>query len=78
MVKLTFRHNGSETSMERMFEAVQREAIDKGLKHLEEKMRGVASSIVDPETRKHADVFVRRTSDTTDGAEDQRLARVRG
>ena len=43
----------------------EREAIDKGLKHLEEKMRGVASSIVDPETGKHADVFVRRTSDTT-------------
>jgi hypothetical protein len=27
-------------------------------------MRGVASSIVDPETRKRADVFVRRTDGT--------------
>ena len=65
MVKLTFRHKGREMSMERMFEAMQREAIDKSMRAIEEKMCGVASSIVDPETGKHADVFVRRTGDTT-------------
>jgi len=64
-MKLTFRHNGREMPMERMFEAMQREVIDTGMKHFEEKLRGVASSIVDTETGKHADVFVRRTSDTT-------------
>ena len=44
---------------------MQREAIDKSTQAIAEKMRGVASSIVDPETGKHADVFVRRTGDTT-------------
>ena len=75
MMKLTFRHNGREMSMERMFEAIQREAIDKSMQAIAEKMRGAASSIVDPETGKHADVFVRRTSDTPrapmEGREDQ-------
>jgi hypothetical protein len=65
MMKPTFRHEGREMSMEQMFEAMQREAIDKSMQAIEEKIRGVASSIVDPETGKHADVFVRRTSDTT-------------
>ena len=65
MMKLTFRHNDREMSMERMLEAIQREAVDRGMKAYEEKVRGVVSAIVDPETGKHADVFVRRTSDTT-------------
>jgi hypothetical protein len=62
-MKLTFSHNGREMSMERMIEAMQREAIDKGMQAYEEKARGVASSIVDPETGKHADVFVRRSGE---------------
>jgi hypothetical protein len=64
-MKLTFTHNGRETSMEGMLEAMQRDAIDMGMKAYEERVRGIASSIVDPETGKHADVFVRRTGETT-------------
>ena len=30
MMKLTFRHNDCEMSMERMLEAIQREAVDRG------------------------------------------------
>ena len=65
MMKLTFTHNGRKMSMERMFEAMQRDAINKGMQAYEEKVRGVASSIVDPDTGKHGDVSVRRTGDTT-------------
>ncbi len=64
-MKLKFTHNGRETSMENMFEAIRREAIERAMDAHEEKVRGVAGSIVDPETGKHAEVFVRRTGDTT-------------
>jgi hypothetical protein len=46
-VKLMYTHNGREMSMERWIEAMQREAIEKGMQAYEEKVRGVASSIVD-------------------------------
>ncbi len=65
MMKLKFTHNGRETSMENMFEAIRREVIERAMDAYEEKVRGVAGSIVDPETGKHAEVFVRRTGDMT-------------
>ena len=37
--------------------------LDSAFAELEEKVRGAASSIIDPETGKHADVFVRRNGD---------------
>jgi hypothetical protein len=64
MMNLTFRHKGREMSMEQWAESLKREAIDKGMQTSEEKIRGVASSIVDPETGKHAVVSVRRSGDT--------------
>jgi len=62
-MKLTFSHNGREMSKERIVVAMRREAIDKGVQAYEDKVRGVASSIVDPETGKHAEVFVRRSGE---------------
>ncbi len=62
---MTFKitHGGREVSISQFTEILRREAMDAGFKALEEKARGAASSIVDPETGKHADVFVRRVGD---------------
>jgi hypothetical protein len=42
---------------------LKRQAIDLAFAEMEERARGAASSIVDPETGKHADVFVYRNGD---------------
>ena len=55
-----FRSGGSRVSQDQFFKNLKQQAIDSALKHLEEKVYGAASSIIDPETGKHSDVFVRR------------------
>jgi hypothetical protein len=55
-----FRNGGSRVSQDQFFKNLKQQAIDSALKHLEEKVYGAASSIIDPETGKHSDVFVRR------------------
>lgn len=61
---LEFRSGGRRVSSDEFFENLKREAIDQGMKQLEQQIHDAAASIVDPETGKHADVFVRRTGET--------------
>jgi hypothetical protein len=63
MSGLTFTHNGREMSMERWIEAMAKDAHEQAMRKIEEDARGVASSIVDPETGRHPEVFVRRIDD---------------
>jgi TIR domain len=58
VIKIT--HNGRPFDPKRFAEEIQRAAIEVGMRAIEEKARGAASSIVDPETGRHADVFVDR------------------
>ena len=57
---IRFTHDGKPFDARRFAEHIEAEAIELGLKSLEQKARGAASSIVDPETGSHAEVFVDR------------------
>lgn len=59
---IKFTHNGRPFDPKRFADDIQTKAIELGMKALEEKARGAAASIVDPETGRHADVFVDRLS----------------
>ena len=61
---LEFRSGGRRVSSDEFFENLKREGINQGMKELEQRIHAAAVSVVDPETRKHADVFVRRTGET--------------
>jgi hypothetical protein len=43
---------------------LKNEAVEAGMKELEQRIHAAASSIMDPETGKHGEVFVRRTGPT--------------
>lgn len=58
MARIT--HNGRPFDAKRFMKEVEAKAIEAGMRALEAKARGAASSIVDPETGSHADVFVDR------------------
>ena len=58
MIKIT--HNGRPFDAHRFAEEIQSHAMELGMQAIEEKARGAAGSIVDPETGKHAVVFVDR------------------
>lgn len=58
MIKIT--HDGQPFDAERFAAEIEAKAIELGMQAIEEKARGAASSIVDPETDHHADVFVDR------------------
>ena len=58
MIKIT--HNGRPFDAKRFAADIEAKAIELGMQAIEEKARGAASSIVDPETGHHADVFVDR------------------
>ncbi len=58
MIKIT--HNGRPFDAKRFAADIEAKAIELGMRAIEEKARGAASSIVDPETGHHADVFVDR------------------
>ncbi|GGE06180.1 hypothetical protein GCM10011515_27090 [Tsuneonella deserti] len=58
MIKIT--HNGRPFDPKRFARDIERAAIEAGMKAIEERARGAASSISDPETGRHADVFVDR------------------
>jgi hypothetical protein len=64
MAMLEFRSGGRRVSSDEFFENMKREAIDQGMKELEQRIHAVAASIIDPETGKHAEVFIRRTGQT--------------
>lgn len=61
---LEFRSGGRRVSQQEFFENLKNEGIEAGMKQLEERVYAAAASIVDPETGKHAEVFVRRRSPT--------------
>lgn len=56
MIKIT--HNGRPFDARRFADDLARAAMNVGMEALEAKARGAASSIVDPATGRHADVFV--------------------
>jgi hypothetical protein len=61
---LEFRSGGRRVSLDQFFENLKNEAIEAGMKQLEQRAHAAAASIVDPETGKHPDVFVRRRGPT--------------
>ena len=61
---LEFSSGGRRVSQKEFFENLERQAIDAAMKQLEEKIYAAASSIIDPETGKHAEVFITRPDDT--------------
>ncbi|MEQ9661868.1 MAG: toll/interleukin-1 receptor domain-containing protein [Parasphingopyxis sp.] len=61
MIKFTY--NGKPFDAQKFAADIEAKTIELGLQALEEKARGAASSIVDPETGSHANVFVDRLSD---------------
>lgn len=58
MIKIT--HEGRPFDARKFGEALREKGLELGMQALEEKARGAASSIVDPESGAHADVFVDR------------------
>jgi hypothetical protein len=63
-VMLQFHRHGRRVSQGEFFEYLKREAIEVGMAELEQRIHAAATSIVDPETGKQAEVFVRRRSPT--------------
>lgn len=58
MIKMTY--NGRPFDAKRFASDIEAKALELGLQAVMEKARGAASSIIDPETGHHADVFVDR------------------
>jgi hypothetical protein len=67
-----FRSGGRRVSSDEFFEDLKRQAIEQGMKEFEERIHAAAASIIDPDTGKHAEVFVRRIGET------QLILRTRG
>lgn len=61
MVKITYK--GRPFKREQFMEDIKAKMFEAGIAALEEKARGAAATIVDPETGRHADVFVDRAPD---------------
>ena len=61
---LEFFDGGRRVSQNEFFENLTSRAIDAGMKQVEQRVHDAASSIIDPDTRKHAEVFLRRTDPT--------------
>jgi hypothetical protein len=59
-----FRSGGRRVSQDEFLENLKNQAIETGMKELEQRIHASAASIVDPETGKHAEVFVRRRGPT--------------
>jgi hypothetical protein len=62
---LEFRSGGRRVSQNEFFENLKRQAIQSAMKELQQRAYGAAASIIDPETGKHADVFVRQRDETS-------------
>lgn len=58
---IEFTKDGRRVSKKAFFKGMLDDAIELGMRQLEESAHATASSIVDPETGKHAEVIVRRT-----------------
>jgi hypothetical protein len=59
-----FRSGGRPVNQNEFFENLKNQAIEAGMKQLEQRVHDAAASIIDPESGRHADVFVRRTNPT--------------
>jgi len=59
-VALEFRRGGRKVSQSAFLKGLEEELIEKALQSYAEDLHGKAASVVDPETGKHAAVFVRR------------------
>lgn len=70
---IEFRSGGRKVSLDQFFDNFAKKALDAVFSQVEEKVHGAASSIVDPATGKHAEVFVRRKS-----AQDGWIIRTQG
>jgi TIR domain len=58
---LEFFEGGRRVSQSDFFDNLTSRAIEAGMKQVEQRIHDAASSIIDPETSKHAEVFLRRT-----------------
>lgn len=58
---LEFRQGNRRVSQKQFFDGIEKKLLDQALTAMEEKYHGVASSIIDPATGKHAEIFIRRT-----------------
>src|SRR5919197_1056128 len=67
-----FRSGGGRVNQNEFFENLKKEVIEAGMRQLEQRVHAAAASIVDPETGKHAEVFVRRSGPS------ELILRVRG
>jgi hypothetical protein len=67
-----FRSGGRRISQDKLFENLKKEAIEAGMKQLDQRVHAAAASIIDPETGQRAEVFVRR------GGPTQLVLRTRG
>ncbi len=60
MVKSEFRRDGRSVSQKDFIDGMMEDALDQVMAAYADELHGKASSVVDPETGKHAAVFVRR------------------
>jgi hypothetical protein len=59
-----YKSGGRRVSADQFFANIKDKLIDSAMQELEARARGAAASIIDPETGKHAQVFVRRKDAT--------------
>lgn len=64
-MKVEFRDDrGRKVSIDKLFDNIRDTAVELAMTHLEQKARNAASALIDPETGKHAVVFVRPKNET--------------
>jgi hypothetical protein len=60
-MSLEFHRSGRKVSQNDFFKGIEEDLIEQALESYADELHGKAASVVDPETGKHAAVFVRRT-----------------
>jgi len=64
-MKVEFRDgSGRKVSIDKLFDNIREKAVEAAITHLEHKARNAASALIDPETGRHAVVFVRPKEET--------------
>lgn len=62
---IEYRSGGRRVSQKQFFDGIKDKLMDTAMNAMEERVHAAASSIVDPETGRHAEVIVRRTGPTS-------------
>lgn len=62
---IEYRQGGRRVSSAKFFEGVRKKGIEAALATMTKKYQGLAASIVDPATGRHAEVFVRRSGEAS-------------